>query len=54
MTKIGNLPRKKALLSNIFPKLGGFLVNNVICQSNHFCKTYNKAKCYEKSKMFNL
>ena len=39
MTKIGNLPRKKALLSNIFPKLGGFLVNNVICQSNHFCKT---------------
>ena len=24
---------------NIFPILGGFFVNNVVCQSNHFCKT---------------
>ena len=42
------------LLSNIFPILGRFFVNNVGCQSNHFCKTYNKAKCYEKSQIFNL
>ena len=34
--------------SNIFPILGGFFVNNVVCQSNHFCKTYNKANCYKK------
>ena len=27
---------------------------NVGCQSNHFCKTYNKAKSYEKSRIFNL
>ena len=39
---------------NIFPILGVFFVNNVDCQSNHFCKTYNKAKCYEKSQIFNL
>ena len=29
-------------------------VNNVVFQSNHFCKTYNKTKCYEKSQIFNL
>ena len=42
------------LLSNIFPILGEFFVNNVVYQSNQFCKTYNKAKCYEKSQIFNL
>ena len=42
------------LISNIFPILGGFFVNNVDCQSNHFRKTYNKAKCYEKRQRFNI
>ena len=41
-------------LANIFLILLGFFVNNVVCQSNHFCKAYNKAKCYEKSQIFNL
>ena len=44
----------KDWMANIFPILGGFFVNNVGCQSNHFCKTYNKTKCYEKSQIFNL
>ena len=39
---------------NIFPILGGFFVNYVVCQSNHFCKTYNKTKCYEKSQIDRL
>ena len=38
--------------TNIFPILGEFFVNNFVCQSNHFCKTYNKAKYYEKSQIF--
>ena len=38
------------LPANIFPI---FFVNDVVCQSNHFCKTYNKAKCYEKGQIFN-
>ena len=42
------------LVADIFPILGRFFVNNVGCQSNHFCKTYNKAKSYEKSQIFNL
>ena len=40
-------------ITNIFPTLGRFFVNNVVCQSNHFFKTYNKAKCYEKNQIFN-
>ena len=34
--------------------MGGFFANNVVCQRNHFCKSYNKSKCYEKSQIFNL
>ena len=34
--------------------MGGFFVNKVGWQSNHFCKTDNKAKWYEKSQIFNL
>ena len=46
--------RIKLFKANTFPILGGFFVNNVGWQSNHFCKTDNKAKWYEKSKIFNL
>ena len=39
--------------TQIFSILGGFFVNKVGWQSNHFCKTDNKAKWYEKSQIFN-
>ena len=34
--------------------MGWFFVNNVGWKSNHFCKTDDKAKWYEKSQIFNL
>ena len=41
-------------IANIYPILGEFLVVLVVCQSNHFGKTYKKAKSYEKSLISNL
>ena len=37
------------LQPNIFPLLGGFFVNNVVCQSNHFCHT-TKQNVMKKAK----
>ena len=35
---------------NIFPILGGFFVNNVVCQSNHFSRLTTKQNVMKKAK----
>ena len=42
------------ILNKYISYIGRIFLNNDGCQSFHFCKTYNKAKCYEKSQIFNL